>query len=78
MSNPVKTNFYMTHFKGAHDGPNISENIQPNEKTWTDFKFAVSRFDLWWASNACWLICQRLMFICGLAKHAFMAGKLRY
>ena len=31
ISNPVKTNFYMTHFKAPSDGPNISKIFNPTE-----------------------------------------------
>ena len=31
MSNPVKTDFYMTHYKAASDGPDISKIFNPTE-----------------------------------------------
>lgn len=78
ISNPVKKHPFMTKIFKPWLMVQIFQKYSIQQKIWTDCKSPF--WDLTcgglWAS--CWLTCQRLMFICGLAKWSFYEGKLQY
>ena len=78
MSNPVKTHPYMTQILKPQLMVQIFQKHSTQQKTWTDFNSPFCDLTCGGLWALCWLICQKLMFICGLAKQSFYEGKLQY